>query len=244
MTTTAQTMVLIPGAWMGSWVWDDVAHRLRANGFQVLTPTLAELDGEGDVSAVGLGTHVEQVEQLLAEHDLRSTILVGHSYSGLVAGQVADRQPSRVAHTVFVQAFLPRQGRSLIDDWSDDPDARAAETAALAERGGRWAAPITGLSAEPDLTQHQRDWLARHFVDHPGRSITEPAQMSQPLEALSATYIASIPNDTDPLPAHVQALVTEPSWHIERVRAGHWPMVSIPDTLTTLLSNAARRAEQ
>lgn len=241
---STQTVVLIPGAWMGSWVWGDVAGRLRGEGCEVFSPTLVGLNGESDLSAVGLALHVEQIEQLLLDEDLRSTVLVGRSYSGLVAGQVADRQPSRVAHTVFVQAFLPREGRSLIDDWSDDIDERAAETAAIAARGGRWEPPIAGLDAESDLTQDQREWLASQFVDHPGRTVTEPARMQRPVEELSATYIASPPGDADPLPGDVQALAGEPRRHLERIRAGHWPMVSVPDTLTALLADAAQRASR
>ena len=37
---------------------------------------------------------------VLEEGDMREAIVVGHSYSGIVAGQVADRTPVCVAHRV------------------------------------------------------------------------------------------------------------------------------------------------
>jgi hypothetical protein len=49
---------------------------------------------------------------------------------------------------MFVQAFLPRQGRSLIDDWSDDPAARAGEIANIAAHGGLWPPPVDGVALE------------------------------------------------------------------------------------------------
>lgn len=39
-----QTFVLVPGAWMGGWVWQPVAELLREHGHRVLTPTLAGLE--------------------------------------------------------------------------------------------------------------------------------------------------------------------------------------------------------
>lgn len=179
---------------------------------------------------------------MLDSSDVTGAVLVGHSYSGVVAGQVADRRSDRVSHTIFVQAFLPRDGRSLIDDWSDDPAARDQEITDISARGGIWPAPIESLQAETDLSPGQREWLADRFIDHPGRTVTDHTQMAHPVETLSATYIASLVDDAQPLPAHVAALHAEPTWTVERIRAGHWPMVSSPATLAAMLEAAAARS--
>ena len=71
-------------------------------------------DRAGDVSNMGLETHVNDVLCVLERGDLRD-VVVGHSYSGIVAGQVADRAPDRVAHTVYIDAFVPHDGRSMLD---------------------------------------------------------------------------------------------------------------------------------
>jgi len=109
------TYVLVPGAWCNATIWDSVAQRLRANGCHVSALTLTGLEPStrAQPSEVGLQHHVGDVLRHLTERDLREVILVGHSNSGLVVGQVADRIPERVARTVFVQAFLPVHGRSL-----------------------------------------------------------------------------------------------------------------------------------
>jgi pimeloyl-ACP methyl ester carboxylesterase len=239
MTTHPRSFVLIPGAWMGAWVWEAVAERLRDHGHTVHTPTLAGLGAHHDHTRARLKTHVDQVVALLDDAQMADVILVGHSYSGIVAGQVADRRPDGVAHTVFVQAFLPRNRRSLIDDWSDDPDARQQEINDIAAAGGVWLPPLAGLTAEPDLTPEQRHWLAQRLVNHPGRTVTDPAVMTRPIEDFPATYIASIADGDEDLPPDVAALHNEPSWTVHRIRGGHWPMVSHPADLTALLEATA-----
>jgi pimeloyl-ACP methyl ester carboxylesterase len=241
MSAHPATFVLIPGAWMGSWVWEPVAVRLRSYGHTVHTPTLTGLGANDDHTAADLRTHVDQVVALLDDEQMADAILVGHSYSGLVAGQVADRRPARIAHTVFVHAFLPRSGRSLIDDWSTDTDARQQETHDIAAAGGVWLPPVAGLAAEPDLTPVQQQWLTQRLVNHPGRTVTDPVVMSRSIEGFSATYIASIADDED-LPSHVTALCDQPTWTVQRIRGGHWPMVSDPAGLTELLDAAADRS--
>src|SRR5438105_15953258 len=131
--------LLIPGAWMGAWVWEPVTLGLRALGHHVHPVTLSGLSEDADVSDVGLATHVDDVLSILESGDLRDVVVVGHLYSGIVAGQVADRAPERVAHTVFVEAFLPCDGKSMLA--ALDERQREDELRQIAENHGRWPAP-------------------------------------------------------------------------------------------------------
>jgi pimeloyl-ACP methyl ester carboxylesterase len=230
--------VLIPGAWMGAWVWEPVTRGLRALGHRVHPVTLSGLATDGEASGVGLATHVEDVLSILAAGDLRDVILVGHLYGGIVAGQVADRAPERVAHTVYVEAFLPHDGQSLLDAYGD-PHAQEGQRRQVAAHHGRWPAPTAAdLAQEPDLSAEQRRWLAEHFVGHPGRTIAEPAVLRRPLAAQRATYIACTMAGHS-ASADVAAMRTEPNWTFRTLDAGHWPMVSARDALVALLAGVA-----
>src|SRR5690242_5440517 len=108
--------VLIPGSWMGPWVWEPVTRGLRGLGHQVYPVSLTGLDGASwDTSRIGLETHVGDVTGVLDREDLRDAIVVGHTGTGALAGIVADRVPDRVTHTVLVETFLPYHGRSLLE---------------------------------------------------------------------------------------------------------------------------------
>lgn len=227
--------VLIPGAWMGAWVWGPVSDRLRALGHSVHPVTLSGLDdGDADVSDIGLETHVRDVLSVIEDGDLREVVVVGHSYSGIVAGQVADRAPDLVSRTVFVDAFLPHDGRSMLDAFPDGQ--REEELGQISANGGRWPAPdVTGVADGHGLSAEQAWWLVERLVDHPGRTVSEPAVLNRPLARQRATYVACSFEISD----DVAAMRGEPSWDFRTLGTGHWPMVSAPDELAALLAEAA-----
>jgi pimeloyl-ACP methyl ester carboxylesterase len=230
--------ILIPGAWMGGWVWEPVTDGLGALGHDVHPVTLSGLtDEDADVSGVGLGTHVEDVLSVLERGDLHDAVVVGHLYAGIVAGQVADRAPDRVAHTVFLEAFLPHDGKAMLDALPED--GREEELARIARNGGRWPAPsATDLAYEQDLSAEQTRWLAERFVGHPGRTVTEPAVLKRPLAEQRATYIACTMGGHSGS-EDVAAMRGEPNWTFRTLESGHWPMVSVPDELVALLAEVA-----
>src|SRR6202140_2855673 len=111
------TFVLVHGAWFGGWCWQKVIPLLEAAGHEVYAPThtglverAAELSPE-----VGLDTHIQDIVGLLEEKNLHAVILVGHSYGGMVITGVVDEVPERIAHLVYLDTFVPRDGESMAD---------------------------------------------------------------------------------------------------------------------------------
>lgn len=219
------TFVLVPGAWLGAWVWEPAVAELRARGHEAVPVTLTGMDGTpGDI---GLATHVDDVLKAVAEHP--GSVLVGHSYAGVVVGQAADRAADLVRHTVYVDANLPYDGEALTSPWSRR--GREFVEALIADNGGRWPAPDAGDFAGHGLTDEQIAWIAARVVDHPGRTIFDPVSLRRPA---SGTYIASLlPNG---MSAEVSGLIGRPGWRVETLDTGHWPMVSTPADLVTLLA--------
>lgn len=180
--------VLIPGAWAGGWVWDAVATRLRRSGHSVHQLTLPGLGNGEDAAKVHLTTHVNAVIDYLESCKLKDVILVGHSYSGIVVGQVSTRLQHRVAHSVFIEAFLPVDGKSLLEVSGLDV---AHEKRLIDDNGGLWPAPtLEELRSQPHLSDELIDLLASKQKDHPGKTVTEPAAIAAPLANLDATFIS------------------------------------------------------
>ncbi|GHB35004.1 hypothetical protein GCM10010331_22860 [Streptomyces xanthochromogenes] len=126
--------VLVAGARLGSWAWDDVVPHLVAAGQDALPLTLSGL-AEGRGEPVGQQTHVQDIVDEIERRNLREVVLVGHSYSGIPVGQAAERIGDRLARVVFVDAGVPADGEPFVAAW---PDGGAAMTATIAENGGFW----------------------------------------------------------------------------------------------------------
>jgi pimeloyl-ACP methyl ester carboxylesterase len=107
--------VLVHGAWHGAWAWHRLAPLLRQAGHTVTTPTLSGL-GERAHHApgrCGLDVHVKDIAQHLEMEDLQRVVLVGHSYAGCVVSGVLAARTGRVAHAIYLDAFVPATGQGL-----------------------------------------------------------------------------------------------------------------------------------
>ncbi|MFE2142975.1 alpha/beta fold hydrolase [Streptomyces sp. NPDC059456] len=222
--------VLVAGAWLGSWAWEEVAAQLRAAGHGVHPLTLSGL-AERQGEPAGQQTHVRDVVSEVERLDLREVVLVGHSYSGIPVGQAAERIGDRLARVVFVDANVPVDGEAFEDAWS----VRAEITA----HGGFWPPPAAGDFEGQGLTAEQVDRLVSGATPHPGATLTEPAQLAGPLSGLPALYVKCLLDGEDPGPV-VTGLLEGERWSLVQMETGHWPMLSAPAELARILSDAAR----
>lgn len=107
--------VLVHGAFHGGWCWEPVATLLTEAGHTVVTP---DLPGAGDddtpLEEVTLASATERVVQTLRSLE-EPAVLVGHSMGGVVITQAAAQAPELVSRLVYLTAFRPAHGESLLD---------------------------------------------------------------------------------------------------------------------------------
>lgn len=95
---------LLPGSDGRAAVWSGVVSRLASRGDTGIPLNLGP-DGSSGVTA-GLSSQAQIVEAALSVRPDRS-ILVGYSYSGLVAAAVVRRGKVPVARLIYVDAIVP-----------------------------------------------------------------------------------------------------------------------------------------
>ena len=159
------TFVLVHGAWHGGWCWKRVTPLLRAAGHEVYAPTLTGLGERAHLLSrdVNLDTHIHDVVNLLDCEELTDVVLVGHSYAGIVIAGVATQRPGRVAHLVYLDAFVVRDGQSLED--LHTPEAVAGRQARVLAEGEGWRLPPPATVA---LRRHRRGrWGLARVPDRP-----------------------------------------------------------------------------
>ncbi|MFJ5784914.1 alpha/beta fold hydrolase [Streptomyces hydrogenans] len=222
--------VLVAGARLGSWAWDEVVPYLGAAGHGVYPLTLSGLSEKQGVPA-GQQTHVQDIVDEVERQDLREVVLVGHSYSGIPVGQAAERVGDRLAGVVFVDSSVPADGEAFVSSW---PDGGVTLRASLAENGGFWpVAPATHFE-DHGLTDEQIARIVRGSTPHPGATLTEPAVLERPLDHLPATYVKCTLGDPEPSD-DVAKLLGGEDWRLVEMDTGHWPMFSQPRELAQIL---------
>jgi pimeloyl-ACP methyl ester carboxylesterase len=171
------TFVLVHGAWFGGWCWQKVIPFLEAAGHEVYAPThtgLAERASELSPE-VGLDTHIQDVVGLLEERNLHGVILVGHSYGGMVITGVVDQVPERIAHLIYLDTFVPRDGESManissIVIWILRKKAQAHGDGWRVDSHGTY-----GVTTEPD-----RSWVRSKVTPQSLKTFEQPLHLKNP----------------------------------------------------------------
>src|SRR5581483_5466804 len=115
--TLAKTFVLVHGAWHGGWCWRRVADQLEGKGHKVFAPTMTGLGERSHLLTkdINLATHITDIVNVIKWEGLSNIVLVGHSYGGIIVSGVADQAHDKIGSIVFLDAFVPDDGDSLLE---------------------------------------------------------------------------------------------------------------------------------
>jgi len=110
-------MVLVHGAWSGSYGFRKVRPLLAAAGHDVFTPSLTGIGERSHLAGpeVSLSLHMRDVRNTIFYEDLDDIVLLGFSYGGMVVTGLLDDIGDKVSHLVYLDAFVPADGQNLVD---------------------------------------------------------------------------------------------------------------------------------
>lgn len=223
---TKPTIVIVHGAWGGSWAFRKVEALLREKGFNVYRPQLTGLGERVHLARpdIGLSTHIDDVVNMILFEDLHDIILMGHSYGGMVITGVADRVPDRIRRLVYVDAFVPNDGESVMG---------------FAGTRGDWLKPmIKGDYIVPPWVKP--DQPPPKDVPQPLKTFTESIVLKNKAGLkVPATYILTVDagkeaKDDDFWPQAQRA--RERGWPVEQLKADHNAQWSAPEALVEMLA--------
>lgn len=219
-------LVSVHGAWAGGWQFKKVATLLEARGWKVYRPSLSGLGEHFNTASpdIGLATHIDDIVNFIRFEDLHDVILLGHSYGGMVITGVADRIPERISRLVYLDAFLPETGESVMT---------------LRKPG---ALPIEKMLKDGFVIPN---WVkpGKPFpidVPHPMKTFTDPIVLKNPAAAkIPATYILTVekgkkPEDDDFYPAAERAKAR--GWPVLILEANHVPQWYVPAATADMLA--------
>ncbi|MGH2618426.1 MAG: alpha/beta fold hydrolase, partial [Thermomicrobiales bacterium] len=245
------TYVLVPGAWLGGWVWREVAARLRAAGHDVYPITLTGLGERSHLARpeIDLETHITDVVNVMTWNDLDDVILVGHSYAGIVVTGVADRAPERIGQLVFLDAAPFADGMAMTDLYAPEALAALQRTVDEAGDGWRWPFPSFEELAEDaslnGLDDADRNLMEAKAVAQPWGTYTQPLRLHNDSESSYQRVSIACDDMRRLVAAGVPQIValTAPPWRYLELETGHWPMLSAPVELAEMLDGLVRAGE-
>ncbi len=222
------TFVLVPGAWLGGWVWNKIIPPLESKGNRAYPVTLT---GEGDrvhlaTPEVNIETAILDVLNVIKYNDLENFVLVGHSFAGKVIAAVADRIPEKVAMLLYLDAFRPSkkvriaQGSFLPTEYGPlQPD--------------QWTIPLTTEildSIGKDVQGQDREWLLSKATPWPLNHATQPVTLSENFDSIRNAFIFCT-GGGDPIDEILSGKWGKIDGPYKVIEAGHWPMVSKEEEL-------------
>jgi pimeloyl-ACP methyl ester carboxylesterase len=220
--------VLIPGAWLGGWVWKKITPSLQQEGHVVYPVTLTGMGERVHLATKDLGieTAIQDVLNVIKYNDIDSFVLVGHSFAGKVAAAVADRVPEKVRLLLYLDAFRPARNVRM-PQGAFQPD----EFGPIKE--GQLAIPFTESiinAIGKDVKGSDREWLLAKGTPWPLTLANQPVTLSENFDSAKEAYIfcTSGGDNVDEIVAGKWGKLRGPYKVID---SGHWPMITKPDEL-------------
>jgi len=230
-----KTFLVCHGAWSAGWAWKKMHPLMAAGGHRLVTPTYTGLGERAHLAnpSIDLETHIEDVLNVITYEDLRDIVLVGHSYGGMVATGVADRARDRVTQLIYVDAFVPGDGQSLLD-----LDEVARPRMEELKNNGEWRAPPS--PTPPDTSPTDLEWLSTRRVPMPIKCFETALKLRGGALTLPRSYIYATritPQDT--FGPFARQAKSDPAWGYHEIDASHSPNVTAPEALMALLTKIA-----
>ena len=223
-------IVLVHGAWGGSWSWERVVPLLEAHGRRAIAVDLPSIDAD-PAEPPGLYDDAAAVRAAIDEAG-EPVVLCGHSYGGMVITAAAAGR-SDVEHLVYLCAFQPDAGESLFSLTGNAP----APWIRVLEDGrtipDREHSLGTGYA---DCDEQTRVACIDRLRPQVGRPFTEPVEHAA-WRDIPSTYV--ICSEDASLPPTLQRTVFAPrATSSVELAASHSPMHSQPAAVAAILESA------
>jgi len=241
--------VLIHGAFSGAWFWEGIggegiAAGLRRAGHRV---SAIDLPGSGaDRSPVADATLERYARRICDElgADAEPAILVGHSMGGVAITQAAARCRPRVRMLVFVAAFMPGDGQSLLDLTALPEGAGDQVQANITIDGDP---PVATMSDDAlrratmaRCSDEQVEWAIARRRPQPVAPFATPVSIPPgALDGLPRAYVHCSQDRAIPPALQLRMIREHPCVEVVEIPTDHSPQLSAPAVLLDALERFA-----
>jgi pimeloyl-ACP methyl ester carboxylesterase len=238
-------MVLVHGAFAGAWCWEPIVAGLEAARHTVET---VDLPGAGadrtPVEKIDLRCYADRVVWQLEQVD-EPAVLVGHSMGGMVISQAAALAPGRVAQLVFVCAFMPHAGQSLLELTQLPEGAGDQVQANLVVDGDPPVATLPREACQDTLfnccADEQVVWATDRLGTQPLGAFTSPLEVPDgALDGMRRAYVVCTEDHAIPPVLQRRMIAEHGVTEVVELATDHMPFLSATDDLVAALDRFSR----
>ena len=221
-------VLLIAGLWLRHSIWNDVATELERLGHQ---PKPIALPGVDDGSTAT--TLTDQLDAVITAIDLTERpMVVGHSAACTLAWMAADRRPEQVSMVALIGGFPAADGDTYADFFETVDGVMAFPG---------WG-PFEGADSA-DLDETARNEIALGAVPVPEGVSQGVVNLTDDRRFDVRTLIVCPEFTADQAKGWIDGgdvpeLAAAKSLSFVDIDTGHWPMVTAPSDLASILSDA------
>jgi pimeloyl-ACP methyl ester carboxylesterase len=230
------TVVIVHGAWTDASSFTAVEKILTGDGYPVLdfANPLRSLSGDS-----------EYLASFLATRTTGPVVLVGHSYGGAVISEAALTDPD-VKSLVYVDAFVPAEGESLLDllnsagpvdptqlfDMTPYPGAPEGDVDLYLKQEAFGPGFANGLSNAEQASYYAKQRPITFSA------VNEKASAAQAWKTLPSWYVAGTQDASIPLTLQLK-MADRAGSTVTEVKAGHLAMAKEPKKVAKVIETAA-----
>lgn len=237
------TIVLVHGAWSDATAWQAVVPLLKAQGHEVIA---VNLPGHGSdttpFAGISLQTYVDVVKNAIG--DRKNVILVGHSMAGIVISQVAEEIPGQIKELVYLAAYLPQNGESLLSLAKQDADSHVGKYLQIDQATGSANIAKDGVIDvfAADASAQIGEYIANNIKPEPLAPLATPVTLTDAnFGSVKKVYIHTI-ND-HAVSFTLQKTMVKTNGHISKeysLPSSHTPFISMPDKLAAIILEVSK----
>jgi pimeloyl-ACP methyl ester carboxylesterase len=239
----ARTYVIVPGAWQAPYAWQYVKADLEQSGNKVI---VVQLPGHGtdQTPPQNLTIDVYRDAVVTAINNVNGkVILVGHSLAGVIISEVAEKVPAKIEKLVYIGAYIPSSGQSLLDLANTD-------TTSLLGQSIRPSADMLTLDVVHDQitnifiqdgTPSIQNLVLTNYRVEPAIPFTNKVTLTAAnYGSVQKFYIKTLQDHAITPTLQKRMLATSGITAIYQLNTSHSPFLSKPDSVAALLTIIAK----
>ena len=229
--------LLIHGAWHTARCWDHVVPRLKALGHEAQAIDLPGRSASFPAGwKISIEDHIEAIVSAASQYKDPVT-LVGHSMGGIMISAAAEKKPELFRQLVYLCAFLPKDGDSLMSLSQQDKGSKVQSVMSMSLLNG--TSRIKGDASDVfynDCTPDMVELAHTLLVTEPGRPVLSKLQLTEErFGTLPRSYILCTEDQAITIDYQKQMLARQACDKTYTLNASHSPFLSMPDALVDAL---------